>query len=261
MGQLNDKVIVVVGGSAGLGLAVSKRCVDEGATVVIMARGQQRLDEVAAGLGQTAVPIVCDVAQADSVRAAFAEVDRRFGKIDALLNVAGVGRIAKIADATDDDIDFVLDINLRGPILTTRSAVPLLRKAGGGDIVNVSSEIVGDYMPFMVLYGTSKGGLDTFSRMLNHELRADKIRVSNYVSGSVGGTDFGVNFTPEGIEAALPEWLESGYMTRVAGPGMEPEWMADAMVFVLTRPKGQMIDVVHVRSFAPGSALDGGLGG
>ncbi|MDO8389860.1 MAG: SDR family oxidoreductase [Actinomycetota bacterium] len=256
MGQLNGKVIVVVGGSAGMGLAVSKRCIDEGATVVIMARGQQRLDEVAASLGQTAVPVVCDVASADSVRAAFAEVDRRFGKVDALLNVAGVGRIAKIADATDDDIDFVLDVNLRGPILTTRSAVPLLRKAGGGDIVNVSSEIVGDYMPFMVLYGTSKGGLDTFSRMLNHELRADKIRVSNYVAGSIGGTDFGVNFTPEGVEAALPEWLDSGYMTRVAGPGMDPEWMADAMVFVLTRPKGQMIDYVHVRSFAPGSALD-----
>ncbi|MDO8363402.1 MAG: SDR family oxidoreductase [Actinomycetota bacterium] len=259
MGQLNDKVIVVVGGSAGMGLAVAKRCVEEGATVVMLARGKERLAEAASSLGRTAVPIVCDIASADSVRAAFLEIDQQFGKIDALLNVAGVGRIAKIADATDDDIDFVLDINLRGPILTTRSAVPLLRKAGGGDIVNVSSEITGDYMPFMVLYGTSKGGLDTFSRMLNHELRADRIRVSNYVAGSIGGTDFGVNFTPDGVEAALPEWMESGYMTRVAGPGMDPEWMADAMVFVLTRPKGQMIDVVNVRSFAPGSALDAGV--
>lgn len=142
-------------------------------------------------------------------------------------------------------------MNLLGPMYTTRSAIPLMRAAGGGDIINVSSEITGDYMPAMVLFGTSKGGLDTFSKMMVHELKKDRIRVSNFVSGSVK-SEFGANFTPEELGAIYPEWEASGYLTRVAGPGMDPEWMAEAMVFQLTRPPGQMIDCIQVRSFAPG---------
>jgi len=104
-----------------------------------------------------------------------------------------------------------------------------------------------------VLYGVSKGGLEVFSRMMGHELKRDGIRVCTYVSGSTA-TDFGVNFEPGEIEAAYPEWEASGYLERVAGPGMDPEWMAEAFVFELTRPAGQMVDRIHVRSFAPGHA-------
>jgi hypothetical protein len=75
--------------------------------------------------------------------------------------------------------------------------------------------------------------------------------VSNFVSGSVS-TEFGSNFEPEEVGAVWPEWDASGYLTRVAGPGMDPAWMADAMLFLLTRPAGQMIDSINVRSFAPG---------
>ncbi len=247
--QLQGKVVAIAGASAGMGLAVSRMCVAEGASVVMMARGRERLEQQAGELG--AMPVVCDVADPDSVRAAFAEIATAHGKLDALLNVAGVARIRKIVDATDEDIAFVLGVNLMGPIYTTRSAIPLMRAAGGGDIINVSSEITGDYMPAMVLYGTSKGGLDTFSKMMVHELKDDRIRVSNFVSGSVS-TEFGSNFTEEEVGGVWPEWEASGYLTRVAGPGMDPAWMADAMLFQLTRPAGQMIDWIHVRSFAPG---------
>jgi NAD(P)-dependent dehydrogenase (short-subunit alcohol dehydrogenase family) len=247
--RLNGRVVAIAGASAGMGLAAAKMCAAEGATLVMMARGEDRLREEAAALG--AMAVVCDISDPNSVRSAFAEIDATHGKLDALLNVAGVARIRKIADATDDDISFVMGVNLLGPIYTTRSAIPLMRAAGGGDIVNVSSEITGDYMPSMVLYGTSKGGLDTFSEMMVHELKDDRIRVTNFVSGSVT-TDFGSNFEPEEVGAVWPEWEASGYLTRVAGPGMDPAWMADAMLFLLTRPAGQMIDWIHVRSFAPG---------
>jgi NADP-dependent 3-hydroxy acid dehydrogenase YdfG len=246
--SLAGKVVAIAGASAGIGLAASRMCVDEGAATVMMARGRERLEAQAADLGATAV--ACDVADPTSVRSAFAEIERTHGKLDALLNVAGVARIRKIADASDDDIAFVVGVNLLGPIYTTRSAIPLMRAAGGGDIINVSSEITGDYMPAMVLYGASKGGLDTFSKMMVHELKHDRIRVSNFVSGSVS-SEFGSNFTAEEVGAVWPEWEASGYLTRVAGPGMDPAWMADAMLFQLTRPAGQMIDWIHVRSFAP----------
>jgi NADP-dependent 3-hydroxy acid dehydrogenase YdfG len=247
--RLKGRVVAIAGASAGIGLAAATMCADEGATLVMMARGEERLRQHAASLG--AMAVVCDISDPASVRGAFAQIDAAHGRLDALLNVAGVARIRKIVDATDEDIAFVMGVNLLGPIYTTRSAIPLMRAAGGGDIINVSSEITGDYMPAMVLYGTSKGGLDTFSKMMVHELKNDRIRVSNFVSGSVS-SEFGTNFTPEEVGAVWPEWEASGYLTRVAGPGMDPAWMADAMLFQLTRPAGQMIDWIHVRSFAPG---------
>lgn len=251
--QLDSKVVVIVGASAGIGMAAARACAAEGARVVMLARGEQRLKAAAADIGAAATPIVCDITQPDSVRRAFAEVADKFGRVDVLLNVAGVARIRKIEDASDDDIAFVVGVNMLGPIYTTRAAIPLMRVAGGGDIVNVSSEIVGEYMPQMVLYGASKGGLDTFSEMMVHELKADNIRVTRYTSGSVADTAFGDNFEPGDVERVWADWDASGYLTRVAGPGMDPAWMADAIVFAITRPRGQMIDVIHVRSFAPGA--------
>jgi NADP-dependent 3-hydroxy acid dehydrogenase YdfG len=250
--RLKGKVVVVAGASAGIGLAASQRCAVEGAEVVMLARGQERLASAAELVGARALPLACDITRPDSVRQAFVAVAQRFGAFDVLLNVAGVARIRRIEDASDDDIAFVVGVNLLGPIYTTRAAIPLMRAAGGGDIVNVSSEIVDDYMPRMVLYGASKGGLDTFSRMIVHELKADNIRVIRYTAGSVGGTSFGDNFAEGEVEQVWPEWDASGYLTRVAGPGMDPDWMAEAIVFAVTRPRGQMIDVIHVRSFAAG---------
>lgn len=259
MGVLEGKVVVVAGASAGIGRAVSSRCAAEGADVVMLARGAARLAEAAAEIGDRAIPISCDVAIPDSVRNAFAQIAERFGRIDALLQVAGVARITRIEDAADDDIAFVMGVNLLGPLYTTRSAVPLLRASGGGDIVYVSSEIVGDYLPRMVLYGASKGGLDVFARQMMHELKPEGIRVSRFTSGSVADTGFGDNFDPSAIGEVFPEWEASGYLTRVAGPGMDAAWMADAMVFLLTRPRAQIVDVIHVRSFAGGAARPSGL--
>jgi NAD(P)-dependent dehydrogenase (short-subunit alcohol dehydrogenase family) len=251
--RLAGRVVAIAGASSGIGLATAQLCAAEGARVAMIARGKERLVDAASAIGETAIPFVCDISDPDGVRSCFEEIGREFGKLDALLNVAGVARIRKIEDASDEDIAYVMGINLLGPVYTTRSAIPLLRRAGGGDIVNVSSEITGDYLPAMVLYGSSKAGLETFSRMMAHELRGDSIRVSVFVSGSTV-TDFGANFEDGEIGAIYPEWEASGYLTRVAGPGMDPAWMAEAMVFQLTRPRGQVVDVIHVRSFGQGAA-------
>ena len=245
MGALSGRVVTILGASSGIGLAAARMSAREGADVVMMARGKERLENEARAIGAT--PVVCDVADPTSVRAAFASVDRQHGRLHALLNVAGVARICKIVDATDDDVHYVMGVNLLGPIYTTRAAVPLMRRAGGGDIINVSSESTADYLPGMSLYTVSKGGLDVFSRLMAHELKDEKIRVANYVSGAVS-SDFGANFSAEARESVAAEWEASGYFTRVAGPRMDPEWMAEAMLFLLTRPAGQIIDVVHVRS-------------
>jgi NAD(P)-dependent dehydrogenase (short-subunit alcohol dehydrogenase family) len=253
--RLSGRVVVVAGGSAGMGRVTAARCAAEGASVVILARGAERLAEACGSIGDAALGIPCDISDPVSVKAAFATIGERFGHIDALLNIAGIARVRTIEEASDEDIAAVFGTNLLGPVFTTRSAVPLLRKAGGGDIINVSSEITGDYLPYMVLYGASKGGLDVFSRMMVHELKPDNIRISNYVSGTVAGTDFVDNFTQADMEKAIPSWMESGYLTRVAGPGMDMEWMAEMFVLILTRPQGQMIDLIHVRSSGTGATV------
>ena len=245
---LSGKVVVVAGASAGIGLSTAKKCADAGATVIMLARGRDRLARQAALIGDRAVAVPCDVADPSSVRAAFSDIAADFGRIDVLLNVAGIFRVRKIEEASDEDIAQVVGTNLLGPIYTTRAVIPLLRASGGGDIINVSSEMTLDYMPFMVLYGASKAGLEAFSRMMTHELRADSIRVSVMIAGATVGTDIESNFGPGDIERAQEEWAESGYHVRVAGTPMEVEWTADALLFQMTRPRGQIVDLMHVRS-------------
>jgi NAD(P)-dependent dehydrogenase (short-subunit alcohol dehydrogenase family) len=246
--DLSGRVCVVAGASAGIGLATATRFAAAGATVVMLARGPERLAEAAGTVGADAVPIVTDIADPDSVRAAFAEIADRFGRVDVLLNVAGVTRVRWFEHATDEDIAHVMGVNLLGPMFTTRSAIPLLDAAGGGVIVNVSSEITLDAMPMMTLYGTSKAGLEAFTRAMNRELRDRCIRVCTCVVGSTA-TSFGDNFSPEDIETAYPVWLADGFIGRVAGTQpMDAQDVAEALFFQATRPPTQMLDVMHVRA-------------
>jgi NAD(P)-dependent dehydrogenase (short-subunit alcohol dehydrogenase family) len=249
--ELHNRIIAIVGGSSGVGLATAEKLAGHGGIVVVMARGKERLDQAVLRLEGRAVAVAMDAADPASVRRAFAEVGRRFGKLDALLNVAGVARPIKIADATDDDIAYVMGINFLGPIYTTRSAIPLLKAAGGGDIVNVSSEITLDALPFMTLYGASKGGLEVFSRMMNRELKPEGIRVSTVVLGRTDTEFSSANIGDADQMASMRAiWDADGYSTRISGlVPMDRESVAEALLFLVTRPPGQMLDVMHVRSF------------
>jgi NAD(P)-dependent dehydrogenase (short-subunit alcohol dehydrogenase family) len=250
-GALQDRVVVVAGGSAGIGKATAQCFAGAGGRVVILARRKERVDEAVGEIGSGVTGIAADISDPDSVRNAFAQIDDQFGRLDVLLNVAGVARVCRIEEATDEAISTVVGTNFLGPIYTTRSAIPLMRKSGGGDIVNVSSEITLDDMPLMTLYSSTKRALDGFSRTMTKELKADGIRVTLVVMGTVGETAFTDNFGPGDAERAIPVWMEDGYMERVAGSDrpMEASWVADTMLHVVTRPRGMMVDVVHTRVF------------
>lgn len=250
-GKVEGKVVVIAGASSGIGKATANLFAEEGAKVVMLARNRERLDGAAAEIGSSALPIQTDIGSPDSVRAAFIRVDSEFGRLDALLNVAGTARARLIEEASDEDIAAVVGTNFLGPIYTTRSAIPLLKRAGGGDIVNVSSEITLDDQPLMTLYSATKRGLDGFTKTMTKELKADKIRVTLLVAGATADTGFIDNFTPEDIERVFPIWEADGYLQRVAGrKPMEQRWVAETMLFVVTRPQGQMVDVIHARSFS-----------
>jgi NAD(P)-dependent dehydrogenase (short-subunit alcohol dehydrogenase family) len=257
-GQTTDalagKIAVVTGSTSGSGRAVARRFSSEGAHVVMLARGKERL-MAEAELIDGAVPIVTDVGNADSVRQAFAEIEDRFGKIDILVNNAGIYRPCRVEDLSDFDIERQVRTNYLGPVYTCRAAIPLLRAAGHGDIVNTSSESTLDPFPMLSIYVSSKAALEAFSRTLMTEVQDEDIRVTVVVQGVAldgdGSTDWA--WEPEHAMAAGQLWTERGYLARVQGreasPGQSVDDVADVHLYVVTRPRGQKLDTVHVRSY------------
>ena len=131
---------------------------------------------------------------------------------------------------------------------TTRAAIPLLRAAGGGDIMNISSEITLDYLPMMTLYAATKHGLNGFTQAMNHELRRDSIRVTLVVLGAVGDSAVHENFGPGDLERAWPIWEADGDLTRMSGTQLlTSARVAEVLYDVLTQPRDLMMDVIHVR--------------
>jgi NAD(P)-dependent dehydrogenase (short-subunit alcohol dehydrogenase family) len=254
MGALDGKVAVVTGASAGSGLGIVTRFVEEGASVVMLARNKERLEQVAEDLGGSAVPIATDVGDPDSVRAAFAEITRRFGKLDVLINHAAVYRPCPVELLSDGDIERQIATNLMGPVYTSRAAIPLLRSAGGGDIVNTSSESTLHPFPMLSMYVASKAALEAFGVVLALEVRDDDIRVTTVVQGTAQGAGMGSSdweWDPELAAAALKRWTELGLMNQAIGrdAGQEVEAIGDVHLFIVTRPRTQKMDTVYCRSF------------
>jgi NAD(P)-dependent dehydrogenase (short-subunit alcohol dehydrogenase family) len=246
--SMDGKVVVVSGASMGVGRATAQRFAQEGATVVLLARRKLLLDEIAESIGANAVPIVTDITSSAEVGAAFEQVAGQFGHVDVLVNSAGASRIRLIEDASDEDIAVTVSTNLVAPIYTTRAAIPLLRAAGGGDIMNISSEITLDHMPMMTLYAATKHGLNGFTAAMNHELRRDSIRVTLVILGAVGDTGIHENFAPGDIDRAWPIWEADGYLTRMSGTiQLTSATVAEVLFDVLSRPRELMMDVIHLR--------------
>jgi meso-butanediol dehydrogenase/(S,S)-butanediol dehydrogenase/diacetyl reductase len=178
-----SKVIVITGAGAGLGRALARRFAADGETVVLLGRNADKVQKAAAEIGERALAIGCDVASPDSVRAAFAHIAERHPRIDVLINNAAVFEPFQIAEATDEQILKSVTTNLAGPILCARSAIPLMGK--GSHIINVSSESVGMLFPHLVMYQSSKAGLERFSQGLHHELEPKAIRVTTVRAGQM----------------------------------------------------------------------------
>jgi len=138
--KINGAVVLVTGASSGIGAATSRAASQAGARVVLAARREDRIRQLANDLGQ-AVPVRCDVTDADQVRAAVRAASEAYGRVDVLCNVAGQGLHAPLQDIDPDDFRAVLDLNLVAPLGTMQAVLPLMRKQGGGSIVNVSSGI------------------------------------------------------------------------------------------------------------------------
>ncbi len=188
-----SKVIVITGAGVGLGRALARRFAADGETVVLLGRTLAKVQAVAAEIGARAMAVECDVASPDSVRTAFATIAKQHPKIDVLINNAAVYEPFLIADATDEQIVSIIDINLKGTVFCSRAAIPMM--GSGSHIINVSSESVEMKYPYLVLYQSSKAGMERFSEGLHHELDPSGIKVTivragqMYEEGKTSGWD------------------------------------------------------------------------
>ena len=254
MGVLDGKIAVVTGASSGSGLGVARRFVEEGATVLLLARGGERLEQTADDLGRQALPFVTDVSDPDSVRKTFNQIGDRFGRIDVLVNNAAVYRPCRVELLSDLDIQRQIATNLAGPVYTCRSAIPLLRAAGGGDIVNTSSESTLHPFPMLSMYVATKAALEAFALVLGQEVGEDDIRVTTVIQGATNGAGGGSTdweWDPEHGAAAIDLWTKEGLMSQAYGRkgGQDPSAVGDVHVFIVTRPRTQKMDTVYCRSF------------
>ena len=246
---LEGKVAAITGATSGSGRAIAARFAAEGAHVVLLARGAERLEALASELGPNAAGLATDVGDADSVRATFGTIDDRFGKLDILVNNAAVYRPCPVEQLSDEDIVGHVSTNFVGPVHTCRSAIPLLRAAGGGDIVNTSTELTQIPYPLMTMYVSTKAALEMFSNMLMAEVPDDDIRVTTLVQGTAhgeGGGSTGWEWDPAISDRAFELWSEQGFLARTNGTtGQTVEAIAEVHLFVVTRPRGQRLHRVH----------------
>ncbi|MCT2400814.1 SDR family oxidoreductase [Novosphingobium mangrovi (ex Huang et al. 2023)] len=170
------KTIVITGAGAGMGKALAQRFAGEGETVILLGRTFSKVQSLADELGAPAMAVECDVANADSVRTAFAKIAEVHPRIDVLINNAAIYEPFTVAEATDKQIDSIIATNLNGPIYCCRAAIPMME--AGAQIINVGSESIAVPFVMLSLYQTSKAGLEMFSSALEAELEESGIRVT-----------------------------------------------------------------------------------
>lgn len=180
--EVTGKVAVVTGGTRGIGRAIASSLVKAGLRVAITGRHKEDVPHVAG--------YVCDVREYDQVRSTFAKIAEDFGGVDILVNNAGIGIFASVESMPVEDFRAVLETNVFGVFYCCHEAIPLMKRRGGGYIINISSLAGANPHPNMAAYNASKFGLNGFSEALMQEVRHDGIKVSYIMPGSVN-TEFG----------------------------------------------------------------------
>ncbi len=186
---------LVTGGTKGIGFAIAEAMVAGGGKVAFTGRDASRVREAAAALTKAAgdggevLGLVADVRDRAAVESAIDAAVARFGRFDTLINNAGVGKFVSVEDMTDADWHQVIDTNLTGVFYATRAAIPHLKRAGGGWIINIASLAGRNYFAKAGAYCASKAGLVALTEAVMLEVRNDNIRVSCVMPGSVA-TEF-----------------------------------------------------------------------
>jgi NADP-dependent 3-hydroxy acid dehydrogenase YdfG len=241
--NIKGKVIAITGASSGIGEATALMLAERGAKVVLGARRTEMLAALAARIvaaGGEAAYLAIDVKRRDDLLRLVKLARDRFGKLDVLINNAGVGPISLMDELRVDDWDDMIDINVKGVLYGIAAALPVFREQGFGHFVNVASTAGHRIVPTMAVYAGTKFAVRAISEGLRQEA-GDKLRVT-IISPGIVSTNFKDSVTSPTIKAQINE--------SMAMIGIQPDAIANAIAYAIDQPAGVDVGEIIVRPTA-----------
>jgi len=185
MKRLEGKRVIVTGGASGIGKAIVKMFVTEGAKVIVADIDLKSTKSLCNELHDQAKPFELNVTSAENFQSLINFCEKEFEGLDVLVNNAGIGLAGKLSDTVESDWQRVMDVNLKGTFLGMKYAIPLMKKSGGGSIINISSIAALVGLVDRAVYSASKGGIIAMSRAAAIDHIEDKIRINCIAPGTV----------------------------------------------------------------------------
>lgn len=223
--DIKDKIAIVTGASAGIGLALARLLAEKGATVILAARSADKLKQLEKEIpGSAAIP--ADMQRQGDIHNLIHQVQDKLGRIDILANNAGQGLLSPVESVDLDEYRSIMELNVFAVLSAMQAVIPIMRKEGGGTILNVSSMVSKNTFPMLAAYASTKYALNALSLTARQELAKDNIIVSVF-HPKMTATDFGQNArgqkydsragqpgmavdTPEAVAARIVEQIVSG---------------------------------------------------
>lgn len=230
MESLQDKVYWVTGASRGIGFAIAKELLRNGARVILSARSSDKLLQIAAELGEQALPLPCDVSNFEDVRTAYRWIEEQKIVIDGLINNAGVGSFAPFSALSIEQIHQMVAVNFLGSIYCTKVVLPAMLQRGCGDILNILSVAAVKAFPNSSVYGATKAAVQMFADALREEVRHSGIRVINVLPG-----------------ATATEIWDRAMLDTMRDRMMSPEDVAQMVCAVLRAPRSSHPESIILR--------------
>lgn len=247
MGPFDNKIVVVTGGTQGLGAATSKLLAERGAEGIVICgrsveKGRQQAAELET-LGTRALFISADLSKVEDCRAVISAADKMFGRLDSLINVAGLTNRGTILNTSEELFDQLFAVNTRAPFFLMQEAIELFRRDSiPGTIVNISSMSSMGGQPFLSAYCASKGALDTLTRNTAYAVLRNRIRVNSLNIGWMASE--GEDRTQRLEDGRPVDWLAQASVQQPNGRLIEPEEVARAIAFLASAESGLMTGAI-----------------